>query len=66
MRSLCVDARAGEAGHGLGGLVERADDAHTAGEAARELDGGAHLRLHGALAELAFVGQTLGLVGRDA
>ena len=60
-----MDAGTGEAGHGLGGLVQGADDAGAALAGAGELDGGADLGLHGALAELALVGQALGLVGGD-
>lgn len=60
-----MDAGTGEAGHGLGGLVQGADDAGAALAGAGELDGGADLGLHGALAELALVGQALGLVGGE-
>ena len=62
---LLVDAGTGETGHGLGGLVQGADDAGAALAGAGELDGGADLGLHGTLAELALVGQTLGLVGGE-
>ena len=62
---LARDAGAGEAGHGLGGLVQGADDAGAALAGAGELDGRADLGLHGALAELALVGQALGLVGGE-
>lgn len=64
-KHLTRDAGAGEAGHGLGGLVQRADDAGAALAGARELDGSADLGLHGALAELALVGELLGLVGGE-
>ena len=60
-----MDAGTGEAGHGLGGLVQGADDAGAALAGTGELDGGADLGLHGALAELALVGQALGLVGGE-
>lgn len=62
---LTRDAGAGEAGHGLGGLIQRADDAGAALAGARELDGSADLGLHGALAELTLVGEFLGLVGGE-
>ena len=42
-----------------------ADDAGAALAGAGELDGGADLGLHGTLAELALVGQALGLVGGE-
>ena len=60
-----MDAGTGEAGHGLGGLVQGADDAGAALAGAGELDGGADLGLHGTLAELTLVGQALGLVGGE-
>ena len=60
-----MDASTGEAGHGLGSLVQGADDAGAALAGTSELDGSADLGLHGTLAELALVGQALGLVGGD-
>ena len=60
-----MDAGTGEAGHGLGGLVQGADDAGAALAGTRELDGSANLGLHGTLAELTLVGQALGLVGGE-
>ena len=60
-----MDAGTGEAGHGLGGLVQSTDDAGAALAGTGELDGGADLGLHGTLAELALVGQALGLVGGE-
>ena len=60
-----MDAGTGEAGHGLGGLVQSTDDAGAALAGTRELDGSANLGLHGTLADLALVGQALGLVGGE-
>ena len=60
-----MDAGTGEAGHGLGGLVQSADDAGAALAGTGELDGSANLGLHGTLAELALVCQALGLVGGE-
>ena len=60
-----MDAGTREAGHGLGGLVQGADDAGAALAGTGELDGGANLGLHGTLAKLALVGQALGLVGGE-
>lgn len=57
--------RVPETGHGLGGLVQSTDDAGAALAGTGELDGGADLGLHGTLAELALVGQALGLVGGE-
>ena len=60
-----MNAGTGEASHGLGGLVQGADDAGAALAGTRELDGSANLGLHGTLAELTLVGQALGLVGGE-
>ncbi len=60
-----MNAGTGEASHGLGGLVQGADDAGAALAGTGELDGSADLGLHGTLAELALVGQALGLVGGE-
>lgn len=60
-----MDAGTGEAGHGLGSLVQSADDAGAALAGTGELDGSADLGLHGTLAKLTLVGQALGLVGGE-